>query len=278
METVAVSQATVVSEVSAAVAPPVAVGAAAAFPPAVQDLARFFLSLTGSSSQGAVVGGATASTSGAGVQLCPSTLGGEAAALCATSATPSLTARPPSMPGSSGRWSREEEFSRSSRRRRRSSSGGTARASKRRPRDLTLSPVHSSLRREASYRSSSEFSEEGRVASPLPLLDALCLEVLPASLGPLRRVTARLALALRTGVCSLPLLLTDHAWVLVVICPPLLRERRTTTALVPSMPWTLTEMTLSGPSWPSSGTSIAWNSRQESPRLDARLLLLRSMG
>ena len=43
VETVAVSQAPVVSETSAAVAPPVAVGAAAVFPPAMQDLARFFL-------------------------------------------------------------------------------------------------------------------------------------------------------------------------------------------------------------------------------------------
>ena len=69
METVDVSQAPVVSEALAAVAPPVERGAFAAFPPAVQDLARFLLSLTRSSSQGAVVeaAGMTVSASGARV-------------------------------------------------------------------------------------------------------------------------------------------------------------------------------------------------------------------
>ena len=174
VETVAVSQAPVVSGTSAAVAPPVTVGAAAAFPPVVQDLIRFFLSLTESSSQRAVAGGAPAvvSASRDEIQLCPSALGGEAAAPCAASTSPSLTARPPpgsaSVPGSSGQLLREEVVSRSSKRRRRLSSGGTARASKRRPRDLSPSPVHSSRWREASYRSSSESSEEGRVESPPP--------------------------------------------------------------------------------------------------------------
>ena len=50
VETVAVSQAPIVSEASAAVAPPVVGGTLAAFLPPVQDLARFFLSLAGSSS------------------------------------------------------------------------------------------------------------------------------------------------------------------------------------------------------------------------------------
>ena len=45
METVAVSQAPVVSEASATVAPPVGGATVAALPSAVQDLARFFLSL-----------------------------------------------------------------------------------------------------------------------------------------------------------------------------------------------------------------------------------------
>ena len=73
METVAVSQAPVVSEASAAAAPPVGGATVAALPSAVQDLARFFLSLTGSSSLGAVggVAGAAALASGVGAQLCP---------------------------------------------------------------------------------------------------------------------------------------------------------------------------------------------------------------
>ena len=102
VETVAVSQAPVISKASAAVAPPVERGAASMFLPTVQDLSRFFLSLMGSSSQGAVVGGAgaTVSASGAGVQLCPFATFGTA------SAAASLTAGPPSgvayVPGLSG--------------------------------------------------------------------------------------------------------------------------------------------------------------------------------
>ena len=70
MEAVA-SQSPVVSE-AAAVATPVAGGAAlTALPSVVQDLARFFLSLSGSSSQGVIGGmaGVTASAVGSGV-LC----------------------------------------------------------------------------------------------------------------------------------------------------------------------------------------------------------------
>ena len=90
METVAVSQAPVVSEAPAAVAPPVGGATVAALLSAVQDLARFFLSLAGSSSLGAVggVAGAAAPASGVGAQLCPSTLGGGAVASCAAIAMP----------------------------------------------------------------------------------------------------------------------------------------------------------------------------------------------
>ena len=64
-KTVMVSQAPIVSEASATVAPPVVGGTVTALPSAVQDLAKFFLSLTGSSSQGAVgsVSSATVPTS-----------------------------------------------------------------------------------------------------------------------------------------------------------------------------------------------------------------------
>ena len=99
-------------------APPVERGAVAAFPPAVQDLARFFLSLMGSSSQGAVVGaaGTTVSASGAGVQLYPSAPGGETVA-CAAPVAPALAARPPfgsaTVPSSSSQRLRREKVSRS---------------------------------------------------------------------------------------------------------------------------------------------------------------------
>ena len=92
METVAVSQAPVVSEAFAAVAPPVA-----ALPSAVQDLARFFLSLAGPSSLGAVggVAGAAAPVAGVGAQLCPSALGGGAVASCAATVVPAGLVDPP---------------------------------------------------------------------------------------------------------------------------------------------------------------------------------------
>ena len=172
METAAVSQAPVVSEASATVAPPVAGAAVTALPSAVQDLARFFLSLAGSSSLGAVgsVAVAAVPASGVGAQLCPSASDGGAVASCAATAAPAVAVGPSSasaaVPGLSGRQQREEEVSRPNRRRRRSSSGGTGRASKRRPRDHSPSTGRSSRRREESYRSSS--SEVDRVESPPP--------------------------------------------------------------------------------------------------------------
>ena len=77
------SQAPVVSEASAAVAPPVWGATVAALPSAVQDLARFFLSLAGSSPLGAVggVAGAAAPASGVRAQLCPSILGGKSSCI-----------------------------------------------------------------------------------------------------------------------------------------------------------------------------------------------------
>ena len=283
METVAASQAPVVSEASAAVAPPVVGGTVAALPSAVQDLARFFLSLTGYSSQGVVgsTAGASVPASGVGVQLCPSAPGGGAVASCAAASTSALAARPSSMsaavPGSSGRQQREEELSRPSRRCRRSSSGGTGRASNKRPRVRSPSPVRSSRRREASDRSSSGSSEEDRAESPPP--SAGCVPGgTPGDSRPAPVDDRSPRPGPWAGGRGLPPLRIGIAQVLAVICPPLLRVRRTMTVLVPSIPWTLTGMTLSGLSWPSSGTSIAWKSRRVYHQLDARLLLHRSMG
>ena len=99
MGTVTVSQAPVVSEASATVAPPVVWGAVTALPSAVQDLAKFFLS------QGVVgsIAGASVPASGVGVQLCPSAPGAGASGVA--TATASVAGRPPSdsaaVPGSS---------------------------------------------------------------------------------------------------------------------------------------------------------------------------------
>ena len=168
METVAVSEA------SAMVAPPVGGATVAALQSAVQDLARFFLSLAGSSSLGAVggVAGAAAPASGVGTQLCPSALGGGAVASCAATAMSAGVVDSPAasaaVPGSSGRQQRQK-VSRSSRRRRRSSSDGTGRTKKKRTRDRSPSPGRSSHRREKSYRSSSESSEDDRAAASPPI-------------------------------------------------------------------------------------------------------------
>ena len=63
----------------------------------------------------------------------------------------------------------------------------------------------------------------------------------------------------------------------LVIDPLLLRERRMTTGRVPLSRLTLTGMILSGLSWASSGSFMAWKSLQVFHQLVARLLLLRSM-
>ena len=174
VETVAVSQAPVVCEASAAVAPPVGGTTVAVLPSAVQDLARFFLSLAGSSSLRAV-GGVTCTAvpaSGVGAQLCPSAPGGGAVASCAATAAPAGAVDPPAasaaVPGSSGRQQRQE-ISHSSRRRRRSSSDGTGRAKKKRPWDRSPSRGRSSRRQEESCRSSSDSSEDDRAETPPPI-------------------------------------------------------------------------------------------------------------
>ena len=137
-----VSQAPVVSE-APVVATPAAGGATmATLPSAVQDLARFFLSLSGSSSLGAVGGvvGVAAPASGVGVQLCPMALGGSAVAPCAAAAVPAGVGGPPSASAavpSPFSYQQHQETSRSSRRRRHSSSDGTRRASKKHPRGLS---------------------------------------------------------------------------------------------------------------------------------------------
>ena len=171
-ETVAVSQAPAVSEASTGVTPAAGGTSLSALPSAVQDRARFFLSLSGSSSLGAVggVAGVAASAAGSRVQLCPSTAAGGAVALGAATAIPTgagvLPAAPAAVPGVSGEQQRQED-SGSRRRRRRSSSDGTDRCSKKRPRRRSSPPVPSSRRREKHYRASSDSSEEDRAdASP----------------------------------------------------------------------------------------------------------------
>ena len=239
-----VSQAPVVSEVSAAVAP---VGGATvvALSSAVQDLARFFLSLAGSSSLEAVggVAGAAVPASGVGAQLYPSTLGGGAVASCAATAMP---AAPAAVPGSSSRQQRQE-VSHLSRRRRRSSSDGTGRSKKKRTRDRSPFPGRSSEDDQAA--ASPPISGRAPGGTPGDTLPAPAGDRSPRP-GPSgwRPRSSAGAERYHSGFGGR--------------LSPRLRSRRTTIALVPWMPWTLTGMTLSGLSWPSSGTSTAWKSRR----------------
>ena len=174
METVAGSQAPAVFGVSAAVVPPVGGATMAALPSAVQDLARFFLNLVGSSSLGAVggVAGVAAPASGVGAQLCPPAPGGGEVAPCAATAIPAGVVDPPAapaaVPGSSGLQQRRG-ISRSSRRRRRSSSNGNGRAQKKHPRGRSPSPGRSSRYREQSHQSSSESSKDDRAETSPPM-------------------------------------------------------------------------------------------------------------
>ena len=119
-------------------------GAAAGVPPVLegrplplsrlflQELAKFFMSLSGSSSLGApgVLAGVTASAAASGGIACPSSTAAGAATVCAATVTPAgagvLPAAPAAGPGVSGDQQRQG-MSRSRGRRSRSSGDGTDR-------------------------------------------------------------------------------------------------------------------------------------------------------
>ena len=171
----------------------------AALPSAVQDLARFFLNLSGSASLGAAggVAGVAAPASGVGVPLCPSTSGGGAVTFGTATAIPAGAGGPPSAFASvSGRQQRQET-SQPSRLRHRSSSDRTDRRLKS-VRGVGLLPlVLLAVGRGPIGRILSlQKTTEPRLL--LPELD-MRLEVLLAIFALLRRVTARRVLALRVG-------------------------------------------------------------------------------
>ena len=170
VETVQVPQAPAVTEASAVITPAVGGATLAALPSEVQGLARFFLSLSGSSSLGAAggVAGVAASAAEVGVQLCPSASAGGAVVLGAATAVPAGVSGPPPAPAAVPGLQQRQEASRSSRRRHRSSSDGTDRRSKKRPRGRSPSPGSSSRRRDRHYRSSSSPSEDDRAAASAP--------------------------------------------------------------------------------------------------------------
>ena len=143
-----------------------------ALPSVMQELAKFFMGLSSSSSLGASgdLAGVTASAAASGGAACPASTAAGAATICAAAVTPAgagvLPAAPAAVPGMSGEQQRQVE-SRSRGRRSRSSSDGTDRRAKKRSRRRSASSERSSRRRGRRYRSSSDSSEEGRAdASP----------------------------------------------------------------------------------------------------------------
>ena len=152
---------------------PVAGGASmTALPSVMQELAKFFLNLSGSSSQGTSGGlaGVTASGAASGGIACPSSTAAGAATVCAATVMPAgagvLPAAPAAVPGVSGEQQRQGEF-RSRGRRSRSSGEETDRRAKKRSRRRCPSSERSSRRRGKRYRSSSDSSEDDRAdASP----------------------------------------------------------------------------------------------------------------
>ena len=152
---------------------PVAGGASVtALPSVMQELAKFFMNLSGSSSLGASGGlaGVTASGAASGGIACPASTAAGAATICAATVTPAgagvLPAAPAAVPGVSGEQQRQGE-SRSRGRRSRSSGEGIDRRAKKRSRRRSPSSERSSRRRGKRYRSSSDSSEDDRAdASP----------------------------------------------------------------------------------------------------------------
>ena len=138
-----------------------------ALPSVLQELAKFFMNLSGSSSLGATgdSAGVTASAAASGGIACPASTAAGAATICAATVTPAgagvLPAAPAAVPGVSGEQQRQGE-SRSRGRSSRSSGDGTDRRAKSAP-----SSDSSSRRRERRCRSSSDSSEHDRAdASP----------------------------------------------------------------------------------------------------------------
>ena len=168
VETVTVSQAPAVSEAPAVATPDAGGAALAALLSAVQDLTKFFLSLSGSPSLGVAgsVAGMATPAAGVGVQLCPSTSAGGAVALGAATAIHAGASGPPPAPAAVPGHQQRQEDSRPSRRHRRSSSDGTDRRSKKRPRERSPSPSPSSCRRERHYRSSSSEGDRAEASPP----------------------------------------------------------------------------------------------------------------
>ena len=166
------SQPPVVPGAAAGVTPVAGGASITALPSVMQELAKFFMNLSGSSSLGASgdLAGVTASAAASGGIACPASTAAGAATICAATVTPAgagvLLAAPAAVPGVSGEHQRQVE-SRSRGRRSRSSGDGTDGRTKKRSRRRSPSSERSSRRWGRRYRSSSDSSEDDRAdASP----------------------------------------------------------------------------------------------------------------
>ena len=133
----------------------------------LQELARFFLSLSGSSSLVAPgdLAGVTASAAASGGISCPASTAAGAATICAATVTPAgagvLPAAPAAVPGVSGEQQRQG-VSRSRGRRSRSSGDGTDRRAESAPGEALLLLTALRVRRGRRCRSSTDSSEDDR--------------------------------------------------------------------------------------------------------------------
>ena len=230
------------------------------------------MSLSGSSSLGAAggVAGVAAPAAEVGLQLCPSASAGGAVALGAVTAIPVGASGPPSastaVSGVSGCQQRQD-VSRPSRRRRHSFSD------RRNVRGVGLLPLVLLLAvGRGTIGHLLVLLKMCKLKLLLPELDVR-LEVLLAIFTPLGRVAALLVPVLRVGHRGHPherSVITE----VLVIDPPRLRVWWMTTGRVLSTRLTLTGMTLSRQSWPSSGTSTQWESLPEEVRADFKRLIL----
>ena len=169
------SQPPVVPGAAAAITPVAGGASITALPSVMQELAKFFMGFSSSSSLGASgdLAGVTASAAASGGIACPASTAAGAATICAAAVTPAgagvLPAAPAAVPGVSGEQQRQGE-SRSCERRSRSSSDGTDRRAKKRSRRRSPSSERSSRRRGRRYRSSSDSSEKIELTPLLPEL------------------------------------------------------------------------------------------------------------
>ena len=133
----------------------------------LRELAKFFLSLSGSSSLGApgVLAGVAASAAASGGIACPASTAAGAATFCAATVTPAgagvLPAAPAAVPGVSGEQQRQG-VSRSRGRRSRSSGDGTDRRVESAPGEGLLLLTALRVRRGRRCRSSTDSSEDDR--------------------------------------------------------------------------------------------------------------------